>query len=73
MQLLELVVQECINRIEQNENTDSWTITRDMVFHNIVTEWRDHRQKSIRAQIQQLEFEWETVTGWKWLKQTVIT
>jgi hypothetical protein len=38
-------------------------------FTNIITEWRDHRQKSIRAQIQQLESEWETVTGWKWLRE----
>ena len=41
-----LVICECINRIEQNrssgENTDSWTITRDMAFHQMKEDLKKH-------------------------------
>ena len=42
----ELIVRECVNRIEQNrssgENTDSWTITRDMAFHQMKEDLKKH-------------------------------
>lgn len=42
----ELIVKECVNRIEQNrssgENTDSWTITRDMAFHQMKEDLKKH-------------------------------
>ena len=42
----ELIVRECLNRIEQNrssgENTDSWTITRDMAFQQMKEDLREH-------------------------------
>lgn len=34
----------------------------------IVTEWRDWKQKDIRNRIKILENEWEEFTGWKYLK-----
>lgn len=36
---------------------------------HIVEEWRDWKQKEIKKQIQSLESEWETFTGWRYLKE----
>lgn len=36
----------------------------------IVSEWRDHYQKSLLKEIDQLQSRWEEFVGWKQLKQT---
>lgn len=35
----------------------------------IVQEWRTWKQQELRKQIQSLESEWETFTGWRYLKE----
>lgn len=37
----------------------------------IAMEWRNHKQKEIRNQIQELEKQWNEFTGWKYLKDGV--
>jgi hypothetical protein len=42
----ELIVRECVNKIESKrssgENTDSWTITRDLAFHEMKRDIAKH-------------------------------
>ena len=42
----ELIVRECLDVIESKrssgENTDSWTITRDMSFHDMKQDLKEH-------------------------------
>ncbi len=38
---------------------------------SIVTEWRRHKQQTIKAEILRLQSEWEEFTGWKYLKEEV--
>lgn len=42
----ELIVRECVNKIESKrssgENTDQWTITRDMCYHDMMKELKEH-------------------------------
>lgn len=42
----ELIVRECISKIESQrssgENTDQWTITRDMCYHNMMADLKEH-------------------------------
>lgn len=42
----ELIVRECISKIEykrsSGENTDSWTITRDLAFHEMKRDIAEH-------------------------------
>jgi hypothetical protein len=45
-QFAELIVRECVNKIESKrssgENTDSWTITRDLAFHEMKRDIAKH-------------------------------
>jgi hypothetical protein len=42
----ELIVRECVDKIESKrssgENTDQWTITRDMCYHDMMRELKEH-------------------------------
>jgi hypothetical protein len=42
----ELIVRECLVKIESKrssgENTDSWTITRDMCYYQMMQEIKEH-------------------------------
>ena len=42
----ELIVRECINEIESKrsngENADQWTITRDLCYHDMMAELKQH-------------------------------
>jgi hypothetical protein len=42
----ELIVQECLNEIESQrsngENDDQWTITRDLCYHNMMAQLKQH-------------------------------
>jgi hypothetical protein len=42
----ELIVRECINKIESQrssgENTDQWTITRDLCYHSMMADLKEH-------------------------------
>ena len=42
----ELIIQECIDKIESKrssgENTDQWTITRDICYHYMMKELKEH-------------------------------
>ena len=38
----------------------------------IVQEWRNYVQKEMRAKISAMEAEWETFTGWKYLKEEIL-
>jgi len=44
--LAEFIIEECINKIESKrssgENTDAWTITRDMCYHDMMKELKEH-------------------------------
>lgn len=41
-----LIVAECLKKIESQrssgENADQWTITRDLCYHNMMTELKQH-------------------------------
>jgi hypothetical protein len=42
----ELIVRECLNEIESQrsngENDDQWTITRDLCYHNMMAQLKQH-------------------------------
>ena len=42
----QLIIQECIDKIESKrssgENTDQWTITRDMCYRDMMKELKEH-------------------------------
>ena len=42
----ELILRECLNKIEskrsRGENTDQWTITRDMCYRDMMEELNEH-------------------------------
>lgn len=42
----ELIVQECINkigsRLSSGENSDQWTITRDVCYHFMIDDLKEH-------------------------------
>jgi hypothetical protein len=42
----ELIVKECINTIESRlssgENSDQWTITRDVCYHFMIDDLKEH-------------------------------
>jgi len=42
----ELIVAECLRKIESQrsngENADQWTITRDLCYHNMMVELKQH-------------------------------
>ena len=42
----ELIIKECIDKIESKrssvENTDQWTITRDICYHYMMKELKEH-------------------------------
>lgn len=44
-------------------------VVRSEKTANIVQEWRNWKQKTMREQIRSLEAEWEQFTGWKYLKE----
>jgi len=42
----ELIVRDCLDQIESRrssgENSDQWTITRDMCYHNMIAGLKQH-------------------------------
>ena len=42
----ELIVRECISKIESKrssgENNDQWTFTRDLCYHNMILDLKEH-------------------------------
>ena len=65
-----LVDHEWIRRAVTYGSIDGFVadVVRTEKTQQIVTEWRDYKQKQIRNKITELEKQWEEFTGWSLLK-----
>ena len=68
-----LVDRAWIEKAVRYESIDGFVadVVQSEKTETIVQEWRTWKQKELRKQIQSLESEWETFTGWRYLKEEI--
>ena len=68
-----LVDRAWIEKAVKYDSIDGFVadVVQSAKTETIVQEWRTWKQKELRKQIQSLESEWETFTGWRYLKEEI--